>query len=171
MKLNSYLVKSRHGIYYLRLQRHGLDKRISLRTKDLSSASTAAYRFGATMSAMNDKIKFASQAEILAEEQFKEQIKHHEMRERAYARLDALKDQQAEDEYFQTLLAQNPHLSQQIQSQIQKNTQQPALVLKKMCLRDAVNDYKPALAKSKQAEKSKKMALSTLNDLSVLNCI
>jgi len=42
MKLKSFLVKSRHGIYYLRLQRHGKDRRISLRTRDPLIASVYA---------------------------------------------------------------------------------------------------------------------------------
>jgi len=70
MKLNSYLVKSRHGIYYLRLQRNGFDKRISLRTQDFMTASIAAYKFGATISSMTknsdeNKMKFATEAEVL----------------------------------------------------------------------------------------------------------
>lgn len=51
MKLPSYLKQSARGIYYLRLQRGGKDRRISLRTRDPNVAATAAYRFGATISA------------------------------------------------------------------------------------------------------------------------
>ena len=47
MKLNSYLVKNRLGTFYIRLQRNGLDKRISLRTKNKSEAIIAALHFNA----------------------------------------------------------------------------------------------------------------------------
>lgn len=169
MKLNSYLVKSRHGIYYIRFQRNGADKRISLRTRDLNLAAITAYKFGSTIAAMtkkqDDKIRFATPEEVFAEEQFSAQVKQYEMRQRAHERLEALQDKQAEEAYFQTLLAQNPQLATQPAPQQTMMLQHPALALKKVCLRDAIIDYKPALAKSKQAEKSKKMALSTLNDL------
>jgi hypothetical protein len=55
LNLTSRLVKSRHGIYYLRLQRGGIDKRVSLRTRDLSVATIAAHSLGATISAMDLK--------------------------------------------------------------------------------------------------------------------
>lgn len=47
--LNSYLVKSRHGIYYLRVQRNGVDKRVSLRTRDPDKAKMSAYKLGLLM--------------------------------------------------------------------------------------------------------------------------
>ena len=50
MLLNSYLVKSRHGIFYLRIQRKGVDKRVSLRNRDPIIAKFSAYRFGMFMS-------------------------------------------------------------------------------------------------------------------------
>ena len=53
MKLKSFLVKSRHGIYYLRLQRHGKDRRISLRTRDPLIASISSYRLGALIARMD----------------------------------------------------------------------------------------------------------------------
>ena len=52
MKLYSRLVKSRHGIYYLRLQVSGIDKRWSLGTRDPSQASIAAYKIGAKILSM-----------------------------------------------------------------------------------------------------------------------
>ena len=54
MQLNSYLVKSRHGIYYLRIQRNGEDKRVSLRTKNLEEAQFSAYQFGAKLRFMTN---------------------------------------------------------------------------------------------------------------------
>jgi hypothetical protein len=49
MQLNSYFVKSRHGIYYLRVQRCGVDKRVSLRTRDPEKTRVSAYKFGVFM--------------------------------------------------------------------------------------------------------------------------
>lgn len=57
MQLNSYLVKSRHGIYYLRIQRNGSDKRVSLRTKNLAEAQFSAYNFGAKLHTMTNSRK------------------------------------------------------------------------------------------------------------------
>lgn len=69
MHLKSRLVKSRHGIYYLRLQRKGLDRRISLNTKDFKIAASAAYSFGAKITLMTntkntEQMKFATQEEL-----------------------------------------------------------------------------------------------------------
>src|ERR1017187_3966204 len=52
MKLASYLVKNRYGVYYLRLQRDGKEWRSSLRTKNPSDAVAIAYRFGAKIHTM-----------------------------------------------------------------------------------------------------------------------
>jgi len=54
MKLNSFLVKSRHGIFYLRLQRCGVDRRISLRTRDPERAKYVAYQFGVKVHTMKN---------------------------------------------------------------------------------------------------------------------
>ena len=54
MQLNSYLVKSRHGVYYLRIQRNGSDNRVSLRTKNLADAQFSAYQFGAKLQFMTN---------------------------------------------------------------------------------------------------------------------
>jgi len=51
-KLNSHLWVSRHGIYYIRIERNGKEHRQSLRTRDPEAAQVAAYRFGAAI--MND---------------------------------------------------------------------------------------------------------------------
>lgn len=47
MRLPSYLIKSRHGIYYLRLRRNGKEQRRSLGTRDPNAAIHAAWAFGA----------------------------------------------------------------------------------------------------------------------------
>jgi integrase len=53
MKLPSHLAKSRYGIYYLRIERNGVEKRKSLGTRDPSVALAAAYAFGAKIHHMN----------------------------------------------------------------------------------------------------------------------
>lgn len=52
MRLDSRLQKSRHGIYYLRIQRHGLDRRWSLRTRDPYVAAIAAHELSAKLLTM-----------------------------------------------------------------------------------------------------------------------
>lgn len=49
MHLNSYLVKSGHGIYCLRVQRSVVDKRVSLRNRDPKRARISAFKFGVVM--------------------------------------------------------------------------------------------------------------------------
>ena len=55
MKLPSHLSKSRYGIYYLRIERNGVEKRRSLHTRDPLEALAAAYKFGATIYTMTDR--------------------------------------------------------------------------------------------------------------------
>lgn len=54
------LFKSRHGVYYLRLQRGGQDIKRSLRTKNLSDARAAAYAFNLAL--MRDRPRFSEYA-------------------------------------------------------------------------------------------------------------
>lgn len=46
---------SRHGIYYLRIEKNGVERRKSLQTRDPKLARAAAWRFGATIHGMTDK--------------------------------------------------------------------------------------------------------------------
>ena len=54
MYLNSYLTKSRHDVFYLRIQRKNIDKKISLRTKDDRLARKIAYQLGALIMSSNN---------------------------------------------------------------------------------------------------------------------
>ncbi len=153
MQLQSRLVKSRHGIYYLRLQRYGIDKRVSLRTRDLSVASIAAHSLGATISAMDIKkikgytLKTSGEGiEIITDGSYEDH-------ERAKDTLVALVMAKAEAQ------SKPP-------SNLSSNNNSTQTPLKRVSLVDAIKDYEPILNKSKQAEKSKRMALSTLNGLS-----
>ena len=49
MKIHSHLKKSRHGIYYLRLQINGLDRRWSLGTRDQNQALIESHKLSATI--------------------------------------------------------------------------------------------------------------------------
>ena len=49
MRLDSRLQKSPHGIYYLRIQRLGIDRRWSLRTRDLITATIAAHQLSVSL--------------------------------------------------------------------------------------------------------------------------
>lgn len=150
LHLVSRLVKSRHGIYYLRLQRGGIDKRVSLRTRDLSIATVAAHSLGATISSMDLKkikgytLKSTSEGvEIITDGT-------HEDHERAKDALIALVMAQA----------QAKKVSNQTLAEI---TPKPSIKLA-----DSIKDYISELSKSNQAGKSKKMAISTLNGLADL---
>lgn len=59
MRLYSYLYKNRFGIYYLRIQKNGIDRRISLRTRDPDVARVHSYEFGANISRMSTKNKLS----------------------------------------------------------------------------------------------------------------
>lgn len=65
-KLASNLVISRHGIYYLRKIIDGVEKRMSLRTRNPDAAKLAAYQFGASRMAgkFDLKIKLPGGVEI-----------------------------------------------------------------------------------------------------------
>src|SRR5450830_38773 len=54
MQLDSRLQKSRHGIYSLRIQRHGLDRRWSLRTRDPLVAAIHAHELSAKLLRMKN---------------------------------------------------------------------------------------------------------------------
>ncbi len=51
-KLPSHLMKSRHGIFYLRLTHNGKEKRKSLHTRDPIRARAAAFKLGHNLSIM-----------------------------------------------------------------------------------------------------------------------
>lgn len=66
-KLPHFLVKSRHGIYYLRVTRNGKESRKSLGTRDPVVARAAAYQFGATITAMSEQDKLSVYEQVMAE--------------------------------------------------------------------------------------------------------
>lgn len=143
MQLNSYLVKSRHGIYYLRVQRCGVDKRVSLRTRDPEKARISAYKFGAFM-AKND---FGFDLSNISKWMVKTDTFE--------IKTDGTDKDSAEGLKALALLVGAASQGQKSQ----------AAKLAFTSLRDAIDEYKPFLGKTKLAEKSKSMAISTLNGL------
>ena len=148
MKLNSYLVRSRHGIFYLSIQRDSIDRRISLRTRDPLKAQMAAYHFGGTIAAMNND-KNRTFGWTIATNGQKLKISTDGSDEDSKNAIEAM------SVYFSALAGQKSNTF------VAKVS--PSLSSK--CLRDAVGEYKISLQKVKQAEKSKLMALSTLENL------
>lgn len=148
MKLNSYLVKSRHGVFYLRFQRDGKDRRMSLRTRDPETARVAAYNFGARIANMNnDKNRILGWT-------FEDDV--HKVKISTDGSHSDSKDAiEAMMIYYSAKFGQksNPSVAKE----------SPLLTGKS--IRDAVGEYKISLEKVKHADKSKRMALSTLENL------
>lgn len=147
MKLHSYLIKSRHGIYYLRIQRNGVDRRVSLRTRDPQTAQLAAYSLGATIARMDTKKTKGWTLEFEGKK---------------------ISTDGTDQDHKNALeaLAVLVMARAGIEDKSQPAAVQSTPTLKIICLRDAITEYRPFLDKSKQADKSKKMAISTVNDLS-----
>ena len=57
MKLPSHLWVSRHGVFYIRITRKGVDIKRSLHTRDPAIAQALAYKFGADMGYQEDLMK------------------------------------------------------------------------------------------------------------------
>ena len=146
MHLNSYLVKSRHGIYYLRVQRRGVDKRVSLRTRDPERARISAYRFGVFMANNEFGFDFSN-------------ISKWEVKTKEFEiKTDGTDKDNAEGLKALAILVGATPPVQSAQS----------TKLATICIRDGISGYKPFLDNTKQAEKSKKMAMSTLNSFVTL---
>ncbi len=152
MKLYSRLIKSRHGIYYFRIQQHGIDRRWSLGTRDPITASIAAYKIGAKITSMKidpTKIKGWTlktdgiNVELTTEDN------------------DA--DRKSAQIALEAALEQISLISQQHPQNEPVEVHTPTLSLAK-----AISEYTPALFQSDQKEKSKRMALSVLNNLKLL---
>ena len=125
-KLPSYLMLSRHGIYYLRIERNGVECRRSLHTRDPAQARAAAWRFGATIHRMSTKVPddlFTNFSEdnaklykVILDEIETEQLKKDQIEEAisAQARNPFLKPEIAQAMMAQLLASQ--HQLQQIQA-------------------------------------------------------
>ena len=139
------LQRAPSGNYFLRIQRDGKDRRISLKTRDLAQAQFAANLMHATLSHMTiDPTKIKSWTLEIEGDKLKIQTENTP-EDRASA-LEAVKilaeSRQATDTYKST-----------IQNRLTKT------------LGEAVLEYTPVLAKSNTALKTQRMAESTLTDL------
>ncbi|MDO9204703.1 site-specific integrase [Methylotenera sp.] len=149
MRLYSRLKKSRHGIYYLRIQQDGIDRRWSISTRDPEVAAIAAYNLGATIAKMKiDPTKIKSWTLESDGQSLKVTTEDNDDdRESAIEALVV---------YAKVKATLPPPPS---------SSRQPTTPAPTISLDAAIKEYEPHLMKSKLAEKSKKMALSTLNNL------
>lgn len=160
MKFPSRVLKSRHGIYYLRIQRFGLDRRISLRTRDPLTASLAGYRLGVRIAVMDiDKFKNLSEKDIY-------DLKLTVDGDRVEIVTDGSDTEQRHAMEAMKLLLEsrsNRHSDTQIPTVSKQSSINAALsTLNKTTLRWALDTYYPIMEKSKDAIKTKKMAKTAL---------
>ena len=167
MQLKSRIQKSRHGIFYLRIQKFGIDKRFSLNTRDPLRAAVAAHQLGAKIAQMDiNKSKKGwtlktSGGDIEITTDGTQQDSDNAI---AALRVLDTSRQRVSDETL-AALPDIVKLAMQQAAATTATTTASSSGLRSIALRDAITEYKPALAKSKQALKSKKMALSTLAGL------
>lgn len=150
MRLPSYLVQSRHGIYYLRIQRGGTDRRVSLRTRDPQRAMVAAYTLGATLLGMK---RISTYDITVGPDGLRIKADGEDDHRRAMEAVERARD------YYAALAA-----SAMSKATAAKSSWSPPS-LHTVYLRDALREYLPVLQKSDMALKSKKMAESTLGKM------
>lgn len=142
--------KSSSGIYYLRVQRGGLDRKISLQTRDIHEATIAAAIAHATLSRMtidHDKIKSWT---LKTDGENIEITTENNDADRASAK----------DAFVAFVQAKRTSLADGLHAKIQQ--EQPKATMPFVA---ALAEYKSFLATSKIAVKSQRMAMSTLSSL------
>ncbi len=145
MSNTANLQKAPSGYYFLRFQRNGSDRRISLKTKDLATARLAAEVARATLSQMTiDPTKIKSWTLEIEGDKLKIQTENTP-EDRASA-LEAVK-----------IMAESRQPQDTYKSNIQNRLTKT--------LGEAVLEYSPVLAKCNIALKTQRMAESTLSDL------
>lgn len=148
MRFDSRLQKSRHGIYYFRIQIDGLDRRWSLRTRDPIVAKIAAFEFSARLLIMKNDFTRPHLGWVL--EASGNDIK--------ITTQDNDADRKSATEALAIVLknpaAVIPVASVSISSAARTIT-----------LSAALDEYKPDLFKSKITEKTKRQAMSVLEGL------
>lgn len=179
MQLDSRLQKSRHGIYYLRIQRHGLDRRWSLRTRDPLVAAIHAHELSVTLLRMNNvPTKPFSGFTLKADGDKYELTTEDNDSDRADGtaafllaqkqRLDRLEEMRTQISAIDLAEAQSKINALEL-TLAQSSSQSVAVNNKKtITIATAIIEYQTFLDKSKIAVKSKKMALSVLNNLKLL---
>lgn len=173
MRLDSRLQKSPHGIYYLRIQRYGLDQRWSLRTRDPLLAAIAAHELSVKLLHMKINLDMSRprlgwsmrtdghNVEVKTEDNDADRQSGKEILAMV---LETLKTKAATP--LQT--APVPHAP--ISTLADVNSE---LIIKKtVTLEVAITEYEPFLlnrvAQGEIVEKTKRQALSTLDGLKVL---
>ncbi len=146
MTKSKNLQQAPSGIYFLRIQRNGKDRRISLKTSDFDQAQFAAQILHATLSNMKIDPNKIKDWTLETTDGGNIKIKTENNDEDRASALEAVKiivdGRQAKDTYKST-----------IQSRLTKT------------LGEAILEYTPFLEKSDTALKTKRMAESTLSDL------
>lgn len=163
--LNSYLHQSRHGVWYLRIHRKGIDKRVSLRTKDRRLAELEAYRFGAKIRQMDVKKILQSQVKSweldVTDSGFK--MKTDGTDEDSKNAKDALIDLK-NDGVLPTRERRVSDASM-TRERLEAAAAGFSAFLHPIKLQDAITEYNPHLNNSEMAFKSKRMAEQTLENL------
>lgn len=144
MSNTANLQKAPSGYYFLRFQRNGSDRRISLKTKDLATARLAADVARATLSQMTiDPTKIKSWTLEIEGDKLKIQTENTpEDRASALEAVKIMAEARSQDTYKSVT-----------QSRLTKT------------LGEAILEYTPVLAKTNTALKTQRMAQSTLADL------
>lgn len=141
------LQKAPNGYYYLRLQRDGKDRRLSLKTRDLTQAQIAVNFLHATLCGMKTNLENIKGWTVELEGD-KLKIQTEDNAEDRASALEAVKI------LAEARSSRQDSYKSVIQSRVTKT------------LGEAMLEYLPVLAKSNTAVKTQRMAESTLTDLS-----
>ena len=156
MQLDSRLQKSRHGIYYLRIQQHGLDRRWSLRTRNPLVAAIHAHELSVTLLRMKN-ITHSSWSMKVDGDKIEITTEDNDA-DRASAKAAMVEIVKAQAQASLTLAqVTTPHQSSNINPN--KRT---------ITLEDAIKEYEVVLKESDLALKSKRMASSVLSGLKLI---
>jgi integrase len=153
MRLDSRLQKSRHGIYYLRIQRAGIDRKWSLRTRDPAIAEIAAYEFSAKLLRMTKDFNLLGDIagfQLISDGKNVTLITE-----------DNDPDREAGNKAFAMLLEHQSKLQNQPQYAPPEQPKSGPVVT----FETALTEYEVDLAFQPKAVKSKRMAISTLKGL------
>lgn len=153
MKIHSHLKKSRQGIYYLRLQINGLDKRWSLGTRDLNQALIESHKLSATILQMKINQVNLTKVKGWTLESDGQNIK--------VTTEDNDADRKSATEALVALVQAQALKSQQLSSKHEPNKPTTSIS-------HAITEYTVYIGKTNTVEKSQRMALSAINNLEKL---
>lgn len=153
MKIHSHLKKSRHGIYYLRLQINGLDRRWSLGTRDQNQALIESHKLGATIAQM----KFNQ----LNLDKIKDWTLESDGQNIKVTTQDNDADRKSATEALLALVQ-----AQTLKSKLAPSKPEPTQPT--ISISNALIEYTTYINKTNTVEKSQRMALSAINNLEKL---